>query len=192
MSGFRIKDDFGRGSHISEIPASWFNQVGRFLNSLRVTGAGTIDKPAIPSESSPVEISIPESALQQVADAAAAAAVDELTIPELSDLDPVQAELIPDPGESDEAARADHAHPVPLPWTGNLASRVQQDVTGATADTTEWVNTDNTGVGVEIKVCTRWRVISGTQTLFFRNLIFDPTGRLVSSGAEYTRALADA
>lgn len=192
MGGFRLKDDFGRGTHISEIPAAWFNQVARFLNTLRVSGLGTIDKPALPSESTPVEISIPEAALLQVADAAAAAAVDELTIPELSDLDPLQDELIPDPGTSDEAARADHAHPVPLPFTGNLASRTQLDVTGNTADTASWVNTDNTGVGCEVKVCTRWRIVSGTETLYFRNLMFDPTGRLVSIGAEYTLALINA
>lgn len=188
-----LKDDFGGGTHFSEIPANWFNQVAGFVNSIRGTGLVYLRKPAFPSDSEPVEIVLDIEAVQSVAGEVVTAALEAL--PEaviVSDADPVQDEIVADAGESAGAARADHAHPVPLPFTGNLSSRTVLSLTGTSADAADWANEDNTGVGCEIKVCTRWKVVSTVQTLFYRNMIFDLTGRLVSVSAEYTTTLANA
>ena len=61
---FHIKDDFKAGAPISQVPASWFNSVAKFLNGL-VGGFGVkIDK----NESGRSTASIDKQVLQQEID----------------------------------------------------------------------------------------------------------------------------
>lgn len=61
---FHIKDDFKAGAPISQVPASWFNAVGRFLNGL-VGGFGAkVDK----HESGRSTVSLDREVLQQEID----------------------------------------------------------------------------------------------------------------------------
>ena len=61
---FHIKDDFKAGAPISQVPASWFNAVGKFLNGL-VGGFGIDTKK---SESNRSTISLNTQALQKEID----------------------------------------------------------------------------------------------------------------------------
>ena len=61
---FHIKDDFKAGAPISQVPASWFNAVGKFLNGL-VGGFGAkVNK----NESGRSTVSIDKQVLQQEID----------------------------------------------------------------------------------------------------------------------------
>ena len=61
---FHIKDDFKAGAPISQVPASWFNAVAKFLNGL-VGGFGAkVDK----HESGRSTVSIDKQVLQQEID----------------------------------------------------------------------------------------------------------------------------
>ena len=61
---FHIKDDFKAGAPISQVPASWFNSVAKFLNGL-VGGFGAkVDK----HESGRSTVSIDKQVLQQEID----------------------------------------------------------------------------------------------------------------------------
>jgi hypothetical protein len=57
---FRVKDDFNSTDKIFSVPASWYNAVGRFLNTLCVeNGRAYFKKPVHPSEIEPVTLVFP-------------------------------------------------------------------------------------------------------------------------------------
>lgn len=64
MAVFHVKDDFRAGGPISQVPASWFNAVGHFLNGL-VGGFGISTKK---SDSGRSTISLDKEVLQQEID----------------------------------------------------------------------------------------------------------------------------
>jgi hypothetical protein len=54
---FHVKDDFKPTDKVFDVPASWYNAVGRFLNTLCVTNGGAFfSKPVQPSENDPVTL----------------------------------------------------------------------------------------------------------------------------------------
>jgi hypothetical protein len=61
---FHVKDDFKPTDKVFSVPASWFNAVGRFLNTLCVTdGSGAyFTKPVVPSDNEPVALVFPQAA----------------------------------------------------------------------------------------------------------------------------------
>lgn len=64
MAAFHIKDDFKAGGPVSQVPASWFNAVGHFLNGL-IGGFGITTKK---SDSGNSTISLNKEVLQQEVD----------------------------------------------------------------------------------------------------------------------------
>lgn len=127
-----LRDDFRSGAPIAQVPAEWFNTVAKILNYLE--GAGCkIYKTATPDKGSPWRISVPASGGGSAA---------------LSDEAPLQDGEGGDSGESEEAARADHTHPLNVPETGTpekdgAASR-GDDATYARSDHVHPLNVDNT------------------------------------------------
>ena len=57
---FHLKDDFKAGDKCFTIPANWYNQVARFLNTLTIRNGG-VYKPVFPSDTDPVELIMPET-----------------------------------------------------------------------------------------------------------------------------------
>ncbi len=97
---FHIKDDFSERDTILAVPASWFNSVAKFLNTLSVRGGVTLEKPHNPSKLDPVVLEIPEQV--PVSDGGSDI--------ELSDAPPKDVATTATAGTSATAARADHVH----------------------------------------------------------------------------------
>ncbi len=65
---FHIRDDFKAGAPVSQVPASWFNAVGGFIN--RIVGGFGIRTPR--SDSGKMEIALDKEVLQREIDNAVA------------------------------------------------------------------------------------------------------------------------
>jgi len=78
---FHVKDDFSATDKIFSVSASWFNAVGRFLNTFCVVnGAGAyLQKPVMPSENDPVALVFPEAAAPVTEGTAAELGADQDT-----------------------------------------------------------------------------------------------------------------
>lgn len=63
---FHVKDDFKAGMPISGVGADWFNKVGSFLNALAGGLGVKLFKPAKPSTSNPITISVDPDRLKEI------------------------------------------------------------------------------------------------------------------------------
>lgn len=117
---FHIKDDFKAGAPISQVPASWFNAVGKFLNGL-VGGFGAkVDK----HESGRSAVSLDRHVLQAEIDNA----VEDLRISKLDGT----------PDDRTDGNADDDDGGAVWTWTAGGANGLQMDVYCKTDDEQGW------------------------------------------------------
>ena len=194
---FHLKDDFRAGGPVSQVPATWFNSVSKFLNNL-VGGFGIRvhkdkpDRPVIemdPEKIKDLVLTTTPPVVGEVSDAQRAAFAPKEVEPFKPAADETTAEKLARVGSSTIAAPYDHKHRLGPPEEPTVFVNPQPtsgvSSTGSTAYDTAFFEALGNGDGLQLMVATRIDVVSGSiGVLFFRQVTVTPDGRVYSVGPE--------